>query len=142
MPFDPTLPATGSPMSSVEMRNQFTGLKALIDALDARVTVLEPPPNHGQATDPTPANGATNVQRGWDTYGGVPNQPAKIYWGDSPDTLAYLTSVMNSPASLLPALQLMQLEANTTYYWRVDLWNPMDDTTVTGDVWHFATGMM
>ena len=27
-------------------------------------------------------------------------------------------------------------------FWRVDLWDPMDDTTITGDVWHFTTGMM
>ena len=32
MAFDPTLPATGSPNSSAEMRGQLTALKALIDA--------------------------------------------------------------------------------------------------------------
>ena len=31
MPFDPTLPVNNSLISSSELRNQFTGLKALID---------------------------------------------------------------------------------------------------------------
>ena len=35
MPFDPTKPATGSPNSSAEMRDQLNGLKALIDAIPA-----------------------------------------------------------------------------------------------------------
>jgi hypothetical protein len=33
MPFNPTLPANNSPVVSAELRNQFTGLKELIDAL-------------------------------------------------------------------------------------------------------------
>ncbi len=33
MPFDPTLPANGSPLVSAEMRSQLTSLKALIDAI-------------------------------------------------------------------------------------------------------------
>jgi hypothetical protein len=35
MPFDPSLPHTDSEMRSEEMRNQFTGLKTLIDAIPA-----------------------------------------------------------------------------------------------------------
>jgi hypothetical protein len=35
MPFDPTLPASGSPLSSAEMRNQLNALKALIDDLQS-----------------------------------------------------------------------------------------------------------
>ena len=35
MPFDPTLPATNSPLSSAEMRAQLTALKALLDAQPA-----------------------------------------------------------------------------------------------------------
>jgi len=31
MPFDPALPANNSPVSSAELRNQFTGLKSLVD---------------------------------------------------------------------------------------------------------------
>ena len=32
MPFDPTLPANNSPIVSAELRNQFNGLKTLMDA--------------------------------------------------------------------------------------------------------------
>ena len=32
MPFDPTLPVNNSPIVSAELRNQFNGLKAIIDA--------------------------------------------------------------------------------------------------------------
>ncbi len=35
MPFDPAKPADHSPLSSAEMRSQFTGLNALIDAVPA-----------------------------------------------------------------------------------------------------------
>ena len=35
MPFDPSLPAAGSPLQSAVMRNQFNGLKDLIDAVPA-----------------------------------------------------------------------------------------------------------
>jgi len=35
MPFNPSLPITGSPVSSSELRDQFTGLKDLIDAVPA-----------------------------------------------------------------------------------------------------------
>lgn len=35
-----------------------------------------------------------------------------------------------------------QLNANATYYWRVDLYNTVDDTTITGEEWHFTTGWM
>jgi hypothetical protein len=38
MPFNPALPANNSPISSVELRSQFTGLKTLIDAVPAGVT--------------------------------------------------------------------------------------------------------
>ena len=37
MPFDPSKPANGSPLSSAEMRGQLNALKALIDALSTHV---------------------------------------------------------------------------------------------------------
>jgi hypothetical protein len=40
MPFDPTKPANGTPVNSLEMRNQLTALKALIDALAAQIAAL------------------------------------------------------------------------------------------------------
>jgi len=41
MPYDPTLPINNSPISSAELRNQFAGLKALIDAQQAQITALQ-----------------------------------------------------------------------------------------------------
>jgi hypothetical protein len=40
MPFNPTLPANNAPIVSAELRNQFNGLKTLIDALVAQVAGL------------------------------------------------------------------------------------------------------
>ena len=37
MPYDPSKPANGAPILSAELRNQFAGLKALIDARAHRV---------------------------------------------------------------------------------------------------------
>ena len=44
MPFNPSIPATDTEMKSVEMRDQFNGLKDLIDALTVRVVALEGAP--------------------------------------------------------------------------------------------------
>ena len=146
MPFDPNVPRPGQPLDAGVVRNQFTSLKALIDALTSRVAALEPPPpleyGPGQATNPSPADGATGVARNFDLYAWLPEQSAKIYWGDSPGTLAHLTDATGPNIGLLGALMIMQLDANATYYWRVDLWNTSDDTTITGEVWHFTTGAM
>ena len=40
MAYDPTLPANNSPIVSAELRNQFAGLKALIDAQQAQINAL------------------------------------------------------------------------------------------------------
>jgi len=41
MAYDPNLPANNSPISSAELRAQFAGLKALIDAQQAQITALQ-----------------------------------------------------------------------------------------------------
>jgi hypothetical protein len=51
MPFDPALPANGSPLVSAEMRGQLNGLKDLIDAIPAG-----PPGQNG--SDGTSVTGA------------------------------------------------------------------------------------
>jgi hypothetical protein len=38
MPFDPTLPVNNSLISSSELRNQFIGLKSLIDNVEVELT--------------------------------------------------------------------------------------------------------
>jgi hypothetical protein len=42
MSFDPTKPVEDSPLDAAEMRDQFNGLKAIIDDLQARFTLLVP----------------------------------------------------------------------------------------------------
>ena len=42
MAFDPTLPVNNSPILSAELRNQFNGLKALIDGLQTQLDNLLP----------------------------------------------------------------------------------------------------
>jgi hypothetical protein len=37
MPYDPTLPVNNSLISSSELRNQFNGLKSLVDNVDAEL---------------------------------------------------------------------------------------------------------
>jgi len=41
MAYDPNLPANNAPIVSAELRNQFAGLKALIDAQQAQITALQ-----------------------------------------------------------------------------------------------------
>ena len=41
MAFDPTKPVEDSPLDAAEMRDQFNGLKALIDAQQAQITALQ-----------------------------------------------------------------------------------------------------
>jgi hypothetical protein len=40
MPYDPTLPANNAPIVAAELRNQFAGLKTLLDDTQAEVTGL------------------------------------------------------------------------------------------------------
>src|ERR1043166_6329387 len=42
MPFNPSLPAAGSEISSAELREQFTGLKDIFDAIPAPVAETDP----------------------------------------------------------------------------------------------------
>lgn len=117
MPFDPTLPVNNSPIVSAELRNQFNGLKGLIDGLQAQIDALaflpapevflwQPPNNYGyhilKSAQPTaPDTWAMYVSQ---TGNGNPDtHPAEwqldfndsgsddvgAYWmGDSTDTLA------------------------------------------------------
>ncbi len=52
MPYDPTLPANGSPLVSAEMRGQLNGLKDLIDALQSVTGAVVDAVNTGAPGDP------------------------------------------------------------------------------------------
>jgi lysophospholipase L1-like esterase len=85
------------------------------------------------ATQPNPANGATNVDLNsmlsWTTGAGAISH--NIYLGTtSPGTLRN-----NQPVTLFYAG--VPLAPETTYYWRVDEVNGL--STVTGNVWSFTT---
>ena len=59
MPFDPTLPANNSALSSAVMRGQLTGLKALIDAMSGVTSAVVDAVN---VVDPgTPASVSVSV---------------------------------------------------------------------------------
>jgi hypothetical protein len=73
MAFDPNLPANHSPIVSAELRDQFAGLKALIDAQQAQITALQmaittraPKPTMGEFdpgfSDPPTIQDLQNVQ--------------------------------------------------------------------------------
>jgi len=91
-----------------------------------------PPPAPGQASNPNPADGATNVPTTADLNwsGGSDATSHNVYFGTSnPPSLA-ATGVGSSydPGTL---------STSTTYYWRVDSVNDTD--TTTGTVWSFTT---
>src|SRR5258706_10755283 len=62
MPFDPSLPATDSEMRSEEMRNQFTSLKTLIDAVPAGPTGPQGAPGPQGSPGPDGPQGSQGLQ--------------------------------------------------------------------------------
>ena len=52
MPYDPTKPANNSPLSSAEMRDQLTSLKALIDGKPATADTAKNPNGQFAGFDP------------------------------------------------------------------------------------------
>jgi len=96
MPYDPTKPANNSPIVSAELRNQFAGLKDLIDALQLQLSPLVPViarDNNGQWTL---------------SYGGPPQDYWQLWWRfDGNETWANWgeTRTMNFPqpdAAMVP----------------------------------------
>ncbi|MGA2916669.1 MAG: metallophosphoesterase [Sedimentisphaerales bacterium] len=85
-----------------------------------------------KATNPSPGNGATgvslNATLSWTAGAGAVSHD--VYFGKtSPGAFQG-----NQPGtSFNPGI----LDANTTYYWRID---EKDGNTTTGDVWNFTTG--
>ncbi len=94
------------------------------------IYVPEPP---GQASNPNPANGATDVSTGtqlsWTA--GSNTTSHDVYFGTtSPGTFqGNQTGTTYYPGGL---------QGNTTYYWRIDEKGP--GGTTTGAVWSFTTG--
>ena len=104
---------------------------------DVSPLVTEQPPN--PATNPSPANAATNVAKNvtlsWSSGGGSPTD-YKIFWGTSETSFEYEQSGITTTSFSPPNLQY-----STTYYWKVD---PHNDYGYASDiatlpVWSFTT---
>ena len=116
MPFDPAKPAFGSPDSSAEMRDQFNGLKELIDAMSGVTSVQVDAVN--TVAPGEPANVSVSIA------GGVLHFSFDIPSGaDGPQGPPFASAVVDG----------------------VDTLNPGDDATVStsfdGSDVHFAFGI-
>jgi hypothetical protein len=90
--------------------------------------------------NPTPADGATNIERNrpplnWET--GWPDATAwDVYFGTSPASLTLLATRTAPDVNDVNAPN--DLTINTTYYWRVNEYNSKG-SPLTGFVWSFTT---
>ncbi len=101
-----------------------------------------PPP--GMASDPKPADRATDVPRDvvFSWRPGVfeaPTNGHKVYFGESFNDVNDATGATAQDANSYTPAQ--RLDFNTTYYWRVDEVNapPTSHIEFKGDVWSFTT---
>jgi hypothetical protein len=96
-------------------------------------TTIAPPPPPGQATNPSPANGASGVSTTADlSWTAGSNATSRdVYFGTtSPGTFqGNRTTTTFDPGTMA---------GSTQYYWRIDEKN--DSGTTTGVVWSFTTG--
>jgi len=89
----------------------------------------------GQATNPDPPDGATDVSINADLSwtAGENTMSHDVYFGtdSTPDIGEYLGNQQSTTYDLDP------LDYSTTYYWRIDEINAYG--TTTGDLWSFTT---
>lgn len=111
------------------------------DVSAEELAVLEAiPPNEGPgAIRPQPADGfigcpLTRLRLQWTP--GVAAVQHRVYFGQSPQSLALVATVTEPNCSQLPALQ-----RDTPYHWRVDEVKA-DGTVTPGQVWQFNTGRL
>ncbi len=105
---------------------------SLDDIIGVQDGVYTGPPD--KATNPSPADGATEVSTTTDCSwtAGANTDTMDVYWGTSPSSLA-LVSNDQAGTTYDPGI----LNDYTTYYWRVDCSNVYG--TTTGDLWTFRT---
>ena len=107
----------------------------LTSSTQGRMSIaLKPGTPPGQATSPTPTNGATNVavttDLSWSAGSGAATRD--VYFGTVNPPV---TKVITDGTAL--TYDTGTMAASTTYYWRVDEKNA--DGTTTGMVWSFTT---
>ncbi len=99
----------------------------------------------GQATGPSPADGATDVSRdvvlSWTPgVSAAPVNGHKVYFGDNfNDVNEGIGGVTQSESTYTPG----RLDFATTYYWRVDeISSPPTQMLFEGNVWSFTTELL
>ena len=103
----------------------------------ASLTTPPVPSAPAQVSNPTPANGSTqveltngNVLLKW--TGDTNTTNYTVYFGTDPQNL---TSVATIPYAASPSYQISNLNTTSSYYWRVDASNTLG--SVAGTVWNF-----
>jgi hypothetical protein len=106
-----------------------------VTVLDSFTIGTPPPPPPGQATNPSPSNGASNVSistdLSWTAGSGAASHD--VYFGTDPTPDATEFQGTQSGTTFDPGT----LAYGTTYYWRIDETNA--NGTTTGLVWSFTT---
>ncbi len=94
----------------------------------------------GAAESPSPFNGATAVNQpevSWGAAGGATSY--NVYFGTSETAVANAnTSSPEFVGSVTEPQAVVNAQANSTYFWRVDA--VKSGSTVSGPVWNFSTG--
>ncbi|MEE8307025.1 MAG: LamG-like jellyroll fold domain-containing protein, partial [Gammaproteobacteria bacterium] len=99
----------------------------------------------GTASNPDPMNRAIHVDPtvvlSWDAPSDVGSPTYNVYIVENDPNFesAFPVAIDLAVTSYDPP---GDLELNTTYYWRVELYDPGEDGTFVGDIWAFAIGGM
>src|SRR6266851_1050204 len=100
MAYDPSLPANNSPIVSAELRNQFAGLKALIDAQQAQINaILTAPTNIVLSYDGGPDSAS------WTYDGNRPAQWEPQFSQDSGATWQTATHIVGTNSDCAPDVE-------------------------------------
>ncbi len=137
-----TTPSTGAVISDLATATTYSFTVAARDAAgnesarSAAVTATTDDANAlpGPATNPTPADGATDVRprSGLSWTAGDNTDSYEVFFGTDPDPASVGTQTANNYQP--------DMAANVTYYWRIAATN--QNGTVSGPVWSFTTGSL
>ncbi len=102
MPYDPNYPPTNAPLESAPMREQFTGLKDLIDAIPAGPQGPEGPPGPEGPEGPVGSDGPAGADGAQGPQGpeGPQGPPGEVSPQQLSDAIAGTSSNVNSVSLL------------------------------------------